>query len=80
MFWSNREGTISQPEIIGRLSRPPDIAWPCLLGCKRAQFELETACPSAFPLRLIETDRIVSTGVGEAGSLPPFAMSYAALV
>lgn len=29
-----------------------------------AQFEIETACPPAFPLPLIETDRIVSTGAG----------------
>lgn len=34
-YFAGREGKISQPEVIGMLSGPPDIVWPCLLGCKR---------------------------------------------
>jgi len=49
-----------------------------------AQFEIETASPPAFPLHLIETDRIVSTGVGVGQvvslSLLPSTLSLASLV
>jgi hypothetical protein len=34
-YFADREGKASQPEVIGRLSRPPDSIRPGLLGCKR---------------------------------------------
>jgi hypothetical protein len=34
-YFARRKGKIFQPAVIGLLSGPPDIVWPCLLGCKR---------------------------------------------
>lgn len=64
-YFVEREGKIFQPEVIGMLSGPPDIVWPCLLGCIRRPVWDRNRLPSGLSSALIETDRIVSTGAGE---------------
>ena len=64
-YFVEREGKIFQPEVIGMLSGPPDIVWPCLLGCKRRPVWDRKRLPCGLSSALIETDRIVSTEAGE---------------